>query len=470
MQSSDVREAERRPDLEKPRVVVLGGGFAGIQVVRKLKRAGARITLIDRSNHHLFQPLLYQVATAGLSPADIAVPIREVFRNRPDVEVLMAEVVGVDARARRVILEDDRPAVPYDFLVVATGARHSYFAHPEWEEFAPGLKTVLDATAIRRKILIAFERAELEVDPERRRELLNFVIVGGGPTGVELAGSIAELSHRTLREDFRNIDPATAKILLVEAGPRLLASFPEGLAEASANKLRRLGVEIRSRSRVEAVDEVGVIVNGERIRSRNVIWAAGVVASPVGRWLGVEIDRSARVKVGADLSVPGLPEVFVIGDAAHFVQDGETLPGVAPVAMQQGRYVGKLLASRLKSRGRDRVSGVDEQIQMKAQPFRYINKGNLATIGRTYAVADLGWLRLRGWIAWLAWVVVHVYYLIDFRNRLLVLTQWAWAYSTWGRGARLIVEPARALRSINRAEVESQASKASGPRQAKESG
>jgi NADH dehydrogenase len=405
-------------------VVIIGGGFGGLNAARSLRRAPVKVTMIDRRNHHLFQPLLYQVATAGLSPADIAAPIRGVLGKQANTEVLMDEVIGIDRERKRVLLRDRE--VPFDDLVIATGSYHSYFGHDEWERWAPGLKTINDATTIRQRVLLAFEHAETESDPARRSALLQFVIVGGGPTGVELAGAIAELAFKALRSDFRHINPGDAKIMLVEAGPRILAAFPEKLSGKAADYLRKRGVEIRNGGRVEHVDGEGVILSGQRIPSRTVIWAAGVTASPAGKWLGAETDRAGRVKVLPDLSAPGSPDIFVIGDTAALEQDGKPLPGLAPVAIQQGRYLARVLEARARGD------------QRKPEPFRYFDKGNLATVGRSFAVADLGRFLLSGFFAWIAWLAVHIYYLIGFRNRLLVLIQWAWAYLTFQRGARLI--------------------------------
>lgn len=412
-------------------VVIIGGGFGGINAARILGRAPVKLTLIDRRNHHLFQPLLYQVATAGLSPADISAPIRGVLRKQANSEVLLGEVTGID-RARKLVLMRTPSEggavreVPYDDLIVATGSHHSYFGRDEWEKIAPGLKTLTDATRIRRRILMAFERAETELDPARRAADLTFAIVGGGPTGVELAGSIAELAHRALRSDFRHINPEQTRILLIDAGARILAAFPEVLAQKAARYLGKLGVELLLNGRVEQVGAEGVTVSGKRIAARTVIWAAGVVASPAGHWLGADTDRSGRVRVQPDLTLPGAPEIFVIGDTALLEQDGAPLPGVAPVAIQQGRYVGEVLAARARGSS------------APARPFHYWNKGNLATVGRSFAVADFGRFRLSGFIAWLTWLVVHVYYLIGFRTRIIVLIEWAWAYFTFQRGARLI--------------------------------
>ncbi len=410
-----------------PRVVIVGAGFGGLAVARGLDRAPVRMTLIDRNNHHLFQPLLYQVATAGLSPADIAVPIRHVVRRQANTEVIMAEVIGVDPDGHRVLMRGGE--VPFDYLVLATGARYNYFGHDGWERHAPALKSVADATGIRQKILQAFERAELEPDARRRGALLTFVIVGGGPTGVELAGAIAELAHAALASDFRRIRPEMTRIVLLEAAPRVLVAFPEGLAAKAAAALERLGVEVRAGTAVESVDERGVVAAGRRIEAGTVLWAAGVLASPAGKWLGAETDRAGRVRVRPDLSVPGHPEIFVIGDTAGCLDErGTPLPGIAPVAMQQGRYVAGVI--------RRRVAGA-----RAPRPFRYVDKGNLATVGRSFAIADFKHLRLSGFIGWVTWLAVHIYYLIGFRNRLLVMLQWAWAYFTFQRGARLITAP-----------------------------
>lgn len=409
----------------RPHVVIVGAGFAGLTVARALGKADLRITVIDRRNHHLFQPLLYQVATAALSPANIAAPIRMVLRRNRNTEVLMEEVTGVELAGRRVWMRERM--VSYDYLVIATGAGQSYFGHEEWEEAAPGLKSIKDATQIREKILSAFESAEMESDPERRRALLRFVIVGGGPTGVELAGAIAELARYALAKDFQHIQPRATEVILVEAGPRILATFPAELAEKAKRSLDRLGVEVLTQARVQAVDHEGVVISGNRIHARTVIWAAGVEASPAGKWLGAETDRTGRVKVEPDLTFPGHPEVFIIGDTAHVEQDGKPLPGVAPVAMQEGRYVASVIRQRLSGEG------------IVPIPFRYLDKGNLATVGRSSAVADFSGFKLSGFPAWITWVVVHIFYLIGFRNRILVMIEWAYFYFTFQRGARLIV-------------------------------
>jgi NADH dehydrogenase len=410
-------------DDRKPHVVIIGAGFGGIRAARALKKAPVHITVIDRNNHHLFQPLLYQVATAGLSPADISAPIRHILRKQKNTSVLMAEVTDIDLERKQVVTPER--TIAYDYLVIATGAHHSYFGHDEWEPFAPGLKSIVDATALRRKILLAFEKAEMEKDPERLKAWLTFVLIGGGPTGVEMAGAIAELSHRALAADFRNIDPTATRIVLVEAQAGILPAFPASLSKKARQALNRLGVEVRTGSPVRNVDDTGVIVDGEHIAARTVIWTAGVAASAAGKWLNAPVDRAGRVKVLSDLSVPEHPNVFVIGDTASVTQDGKQLPGVAPVAMQEGDYVAAVIAHRV----------VGKKL---VHPFRYRNKGNLATIGRSYGIADLGWLRFGGFVGWILWLAVHIFFLIGFRNRFIVLFQWAWAYITFQRGARLI--------------------------------
>lgn len=392
----------------RPRVVIVGAGFGGLQVARALSHAPVHITVIDHHNYHLFQPLLYQVATADLSPADIAAPIRSILRGQRQTSVLLAEVTGVDVQRQQVLLHNQ--AVPYDYLVIATGAHHSYFGHEEWACSAPGLKSLDDAAQLRRKLLLAFEAAENEPDPQIRQALLTFVLVGAGPTGVELAGAMAELAHTTLAKDFRAIDPASARILLVEAAPRILQAFPPALAHKAQQALEQRGVEVRTNAPVEAIDADGVIMGGERIQARTVIWTAGVAASPAGTWLGAETDRAGRVQVTDHLTLPLHPHVFVIGDTASVRQQGKVLPGVAPVAIQEGRYVA--WAIRCQVAGKDNV-----------QPFRYHEKGNLATVGRAFGLVVLGPLRLTGWLAWILWLSVHILYLIGFRNRLAVMLQ-----------------------------------------------
>jgi NADH dehydrogenase len=416
------------------RVVIVGGGFGGLHTALQLRRLPVDVTLIDRRNFHLFQPLLYQVATGGLSPANIASPLRALLRRQKNTRVLLGEAVDVDVAGRRLILSDG--AVPYDTLILAAGARDLYFGHDAWEPLAPGLKTIEDATEIRRRVLYAFEAAERETDPARVREWLTFVIVGGGPTGVELAGTIAEIAHHTLRDNFRSIDPRTAQIIVLEGADRLLLAYPPDLSAKAAKALGRLGATVRVNTLVTDIAPDVVTVKtkagAERIPARTVLWAAGVQASPLGRALakaaGSEADRGGRVVVGPDCAVPGHPEIFVIGDLAHFkAADGKPLPGVAPVAMQQGRYVARLIAARLRGQS--------------LTPFVYRNYGSMATIGRNAAVADFGWLRFDGYLAWLAWLFIHLMYLVEFENRLLVMVQWGWNYFTRNRAARLITGP-----------------------------
>jgi NADH dehydrogenase len=418
-------EAARRDELAGlPRVVIVGAGFGGLTAAKALAKAPAHVILIDRRNHHLFQPLLYQVATAGLAPTQIATPIRAILRNQRNTDVVLGTVDGVDAAVKAVIIGDRR--VPYDYLIVATGARHSYFSRDEWERFAPGLKTLEDATDQRKRVLLAFERAELEPDPAERARLTTFVVIGGGPTGVETAGAIAELAKKALARDYRMINPQCSRIVLLEAGPRVLGSFPEDLSETARASLEKLGVEVRTGQAVTAIDEAGVAIGAERIESRCVIWAAGVQASPAARWLNIPADRAGRAMVGGDLRAPGRADVFIIGDCASAKgQDGRVLPGVAPVAKQQGAYAARAIMAALKGRKFDR-------------PFRYVDFGNLATIGRKAAVADFRGVHLRGFIGWLVWSAAHIYFLIGFRNRIAVTLDWLWSYLTFERGARLI--------------------------------
>jgi NADH dehydrogenase len=409
--------------MNTPRVVIVGAGFGGLSAAKALARREFDVTVIDQHNYHLFQPLLYQVATAGLSPADIASPVRSILSGAQNINVVLGKVSGVDTTKREVIAEDRR--IPFDCLILATGAQHAYFGHDEWAAFAPGLKTIDDATYIRRRILLAFEKAETEPDPEERARLLNFVIVGGGPTGVEMAGAIAELANRALAKDFRSIDPRSARIILVEAAPRLLTPFDPSLSEEAKRSLEQLGVEVRLGAAVTAVDRDGISIGAERIEASTVIWGAGVMASPAGSWLDVEIDRAGRVKVTPDLSVPGHPDIFVIGDTAAVTdRDGKPLPGVAPVAKQQGQYVADLLIAR--ERGQS------------MPPFRYRDLGSLATIGRKRAIVQVGRMKLKGFIAWVIWSVAHIYFLIGFRNRFMVAINWLWNYITFQRGTRLI--------------------------------
>jgi len=407
----------------QPRVVIVGAGFGGLRAATGLRDVPVDVTVIDRNNHHLFQPLLYQVATASLSPADICAPIRHVLKKQKNTEVLMDEVTGVDVQEQRVFMGDQ--AVPYDYLILATGARDSYFGHNDWAKFAPGLKSIRQATEIRSRILWAFEQAEKETDEEKRQALLTFVLVGAGPTGVEMAGSIAGLAHKTLTNEFHHINPADARIILVEAVPRILLAFPERLANKAKNALNQLGVEVRTNSPVEDVNDEGVVIGGKLLPAKTVIWTAGVAASPAGTWLGAETDRGGRVKVSSDVSVPGHPTIFVLGDTAQFMQDGKPLPGVAQVAMQQGSYVARVIA--------DRVAGKEHNAA-----FRYFDKGNMATIGRFHGIVSIGKLQFAGILAWFAWLVLHLMFLIGFRNRLVVMFLWVWYYTTFQRGARLI--------------------------------
>lgn len=408
----------------RPQVIIVGAGFAGLAAARRLGRAAADVTIIDRSNHHLFQPLLYQVATAELAPGDIAQPIRHILRRYPNIRVLLGEVERIDTQKRLVHCADG--AFAYDDLIVATGSRHSYFGNDTWEQYAPGLKTIEDARRIRAKVLAAFEQAEFCSDPAERTRLLRFVVIGGGPTGVEVAGALAELARHTLPQEFRAIDPARSEIILIEAADRILAQFPQELTAYAEQALGHLGVTVRTGVRVTGINAQGVMLGDDFLPAATVIWGAGVMTSPVGRWLGVETDRLGRVAVNPDFSVPGRDGVFVLGDAALFaLRDGSTLPGLAQVADQEGRWLGHALTARING-------------EPPPPPFRYRNKGNLATIGRNAAVAHFDSVRLKGFIAWLVWGIVHVYLLNGFDNRFIVTFRWLWAYMTRRRGARLI--------------------------------
>ena len=410
---------------EKPHVLILGGGFAGLYAARALKRAPVRVTVVDRRNHHLFQPMLYQVATAALNPSDIAAPIRSVLRNQANTEVLLGEVESIDPVERRVVLTDGADCT-YDYLIVATGARHSYFGHDDWEVMAPGLKSLEDALTIRQRVLLAFEKAEREPDPVRRQAHLTFVVVGGGPTGVEMAGAVAELRRYALRRDFRRIDPGEATVLLLEGGPRLLPWYPESLSDKAKRELRRLGVEVRTETLVTNIRPGSVAAAGWTIPTQTVIWAAGNVASPVLRSLGAPLDSAGRAIVEPDCTIPNHPEIFVLGDAALFQhQQGGPLPGICPVAIQMGQYAARTIRGDVEGRPR--------------RAFHYWDKGQLAVIGRGHAVADIWKLHFAGFLAWLVWTFVHIFFLIGFRNRILVMIQWAWSYLTFGRGARLIM-------------------------------
>jgi NADH dehydrogenase len=404
-------------------VVIIGAGFAGLYLAKGLRRAPVRITLIDRRNHHLFQPMLYQVATAALNPADIATPIRAILGQQRNLEVMLGDVSAVDPAAREVRL-DDGEVIGYDYCVVATGARHSYFGHPGWESLAPGLKSLEDALEVRRRVLLAFEQAEREPDPTQRHHLLTFVVVGGGPTGVEVAGALAELRRFALARDFRHIDPREASVVLLEGGPRILSGYPESLSRRAKADLRALGVEVRENTMVTGISEESVEASGWRIPSRTVVWAAGNQASPLLKSLGVPLTPQGRAVVEADCTVPGHPELFVLGDAAWHDHDAGPVPATCPAAIQMGQYAAKAI--------RKTVSGGDRGV------FRFWDKGELAVIGRGHAVADIGRLHFGGFLAWLAWALIHIAYLIGFRNRVLVMLQWAWSYLTFGRGARLI--------------------------------
>ena len=409
---------------QRPRVVIAGAGFGGLQAAKALAKVDVDVTLVDAYNHHCFQPLLYQVATAALSPADVAWPIRAILRAQKNVRVIMARVLAIDAPARRV--HTSQIDLAYDNLILATGSTHSYFGHDDWAPFAPGLKHIADATEIRRRFLLAFERAEVAEDEAAQQRLLTFVIVGGGATGVEMAGAIAEVARRTLQHDFRRIDPRTSRIILIEAGPRLLPTFPAPLADYATRSLRGMGVEIALGRAVTGCDAEGVSLDGSRIEAATVIWAAGVVASPAAEWIGAEPDRAGRIKVNADLTVPGRPEIFAIGDTASVVAgDGRPVPGIAPAAKQMGNYVAKVITARVQERP-------------APPPFAYHHLGDLATIGRKSAVVKLGVFQITGFLGWLFWGAVHIYFLIGLRNRFVVALNWLWSYMTFQRGARLI--------------------------------
>jgi NADH dehydrogenase len=429
--------------MAQPRIIIVGGGFGGLAAAKALRNTPAEVILIDRSNHHLFQPLLYQVATAVLTPSQIATPIRSILRNQKNVAVIMGEVTGVDKEQKQVLFSDaDRQAVPlaYDYLILASGATHSYFGHNEFEEFAPGIKSVADAVSSRNKILQAFEQAEAEEDPIRHRDLLTFVLIGAGPTGVEMAGALAVLIRSSIKSEFRRIDPASARIVLVDMAPRVLSPFSEDLSEAAKRRLEKLGVEVRLGHSVDRIDANGIVVAGERIPSKTVIWTAGVAPSPAGKWLKVETDRAGRVRVQNDVTVPGHPEIFVVGDTASFEENGKPLAGVAQVAMQQGHYAGKVLHAR--------ITGTKPP-----RPFSYFDKGTMAVVGKGFAVLQSHQLRVSGLGAWLAWAAIHLQFLATSSLRLTVFLQWVWTYFTGQRGSRLIVnhhgpQPAKAAEDI----------------------
>ena len=409
----------------RPRVVILGAGFGGLSAAKALRNAPCDVVVIDRRNYHLFQPLLYQVATAALSPAEIASPIRSILSQQKNARVLMARVTGVDPQRKLVHLHDGRDEA-FDYLIVATGARHAYFGHDDWAKSAPGLKKIEDATDIRRRILLAFERAETTDDEEERKALLTFVVIGGGATGVEMAGAIAEVAHWALADEFRVIDPTQARVILVEAGPRLLPAFPPELSEHARKALEKLGVEVHLGRAVEQCDETGIVYGGERLAARTIVWGAGVQASPAAKWLGADKDRAGRVVVAKDLTAPTHPDIFVIGDTAAVLDHkGQPVPGIAPAAKQMGVYAARVIAARLAG-------------SEPPAPFRYRHAGSLATIGRSAAIADFGWLKVKGWLAWWLWGIAHIYFLIDFRSRFIVAMQWFWSYLTFRRGARLI--------------------------------
>ncbi len=426
-----------------PTVIIVGSGFGGLAAAKALRRAPVQVTLIDRTNHHLFQPLLYQVATAALTPSQIAAPIRGILRDQGNARVILGEVTGVDKERKCVFAtnaDHSNVPLPYDYLILATGATHSYFGHNEFEQFAPGMKSLADAVATRNKLLQAFELAEAEEDPSRHRDLLTFVLVGAGPTGVELAGALGVLVRTTLKRDFRRIDPASARIVLVDMAPRVLGAFSESLSQAAKRRLDNLGVEVRLGHSVDQIDDDGVVVAGQRITSKTVIWTAGVAPSPAGKWLRVETDRAGRVRVQSDLTVPGHPEIFVIGDTASFEEKGKPLPGVAQVAMQQGRHAAKVIQRRLTGGS-------------APGPFSYFDKGNMAVVGKGFAVLQSGKVQVSGFGAWMTWAFVHLQFLATSSLRLTVFLQWVWSYVTGQRGSRLIVnhhasEPCRGVADI----------------------
>ncbi|HZO74596.1 MAG TPA: NAD(P)/FAD-dependent oxidoreductase [Ktedonobacteraceae bacterium] len=412
----------------RPQVVIVGAGFGGLQTAKALKKAPVDVTIIDRNNYHLFQPMLYEVASSGLPPDEIAAPVRQILRKQHNTTVLMAEVTGVDLQEQRVLMGNE--AIHYDYLIIATGATSNYFHHQEWQSYAPSMKSLDDAIEVRQTILSAFEAAERKTDEEKRQELLTFVLVGGGPTGVELAGALAELARKSLQGDFRHIRPASARIVLVEGEKRIIPTFPASLTRKARAKLQQLGVEVRTGVHVTAVDQDSVKIGDQRLPTNNVIWTAGVKASPAGQWLGAETDHDGRVKVQSDLTVPGHPNIFVIGDTALVTENGKELPGLAPVAIQEGNFAAKSIINRATGK-------------QPAEAFHYFDKGMLATVGRAFGVVDIGPLHFTGLLAWITWVLVHIAFLIGFRNRLIVLFQYAWAYFTFQRGARIILGSSR---------------------------
>jgi NADH dehydrogenase len=419
-----INENAQNKPATRSHVVVIGAGFGGLAAAKRLGKLPVEVTVIDHNNFHLFQPMLYQVATAGLSPADISAPIRHILREQRNTGVLMAEVTGVDMQEHQVHMHDQ--SIHYDYLIVATGATSNYFGHEEWKPLAPGMKTLDEAIAVRRVVLSAFEAAEREPDEEKRQALLTFVLVGGGPTGVELAGSIAELTHKALLGDFQHVDPKRARIVLVEGESRIMPSFPPSLTDKATRKLKQMGVEIHTGVHVKDVKPDGVMIGNEHLAAENVIWTAGVKASPAAQWLHAPTDHDGRVKVQSDLTIPDHPNIFVIGDTALVIENGKKLPGLAPVAMQEGRYVASVIA--------DRIAG-----KTTSQPFHYFNKGTMATVGRSFGVVDIGPLHFTGFFAWLTWLFVHILFLIGARNRILVFFQYAWSYFTFQRGTRVIL-------------------------------
>jgi NADH dehydrogenase len=424
-QPQTAENSQKQPAELQPRVVIIGAGFGGLRAAKELGKAPVHVTVIDRDNYHLFQPMLYQVATAGLAPSDISAPVRQILKEQENTEVLMAEVTDVDVRQQRVQTQDGQ-SIPYDYLIVATGATSNYFGHDDWRQLAPSLKTLDDGLKVRSIILQAFEEAERESDPEKRQELLTFVLVGGGPTGVELAGAMAELAHQALTGEFRHIQPTRARIILVEGESRIMPSFPASLTRKAHKKLNDLGVEIRTGVHVKDVNGNGVMIGGQHVAVKNVIWTAGVKASPAGQWLGAPVDHDGRVKVQNDMTISGHDNIFVIGDTALVTQNGKHLPGLAPIAMQEASYVASVIA--------DKVAGKEHP-----QPFHYRNKGTLATVGRSFGVVDIGIIRFTGFFAWLTWLLIHLYFLIGFRNRLVVFIQYAWVFFTFQKGARIIL-------------------------------